>query len=177
VAINPYASPAEAGGYDRQPFGIGVWRDGSLLVMHQKAELPRFCIHTGESAVGGREYVLVWKPPGAIFTTSKPVLIPLCRACARQFLRLRLQVFSAIGLAAVGAGMAFATPLLGNWNSMVPIVGVGVVIFSILYGLYALGMNGRSLIVVHSHGDYLWLQNVHPEFLQRLPDWPPSQTV
>ena len=32
TSINPYASPAEAGGYDdRQPFGVGVWRDGGLL--------------------------------------------------------------------------------------------------------------------------------------------------
>jgi hypothetical protein len=173
--INPYASPAEAGGYnDRQRFGIGVWRDGPLLVMHQKAELPRFCIHTGEPAVGGREYVLVWKPQGAIFTTSKPVMIPLCRKCANQFLRLRLQVFAAIGLAAIGGGLVFSAPLLNGWTEIGALAGVGVLIFAILYGLYALGMNSRQLTVVRSEGDYLWIAEVHSGLLRQVPDWPPK---
>ena len=176
MEINPYASPAEAGGYDRKPFGIGVWRDGPLLVMHQKAELPRFCIHTGEPAVGGREYLLAWKPPGAIFTTSKPVLIPLCRACIRQFLRLRVQIFGAIAVGIAGAGLVFSTPFFGNWDQTVALTGLGLVIFAILYGLYALGVNSRALIVVHSQGDYLWLRDVHPGLLQQVPVWPPSGT-
>ena len=88
--------------------------DDGLLVMHQNAELPRFCVHTGEPAVAGREYVLVWKPPGAIFTTSKPVLIPLCRTCIRQFLRLRAQMFAALGLGVVAGGLMLAAALLGS---------------------------------------------------------------
>ena len=174
MEINPYASPAEAGGYDRQPFGIGVWRDGPLLVMHQKAELPRFCVHTGEPAVGGREYVLVWKPPGAIFTTSKPVLIPLCRACIRQFLRLRAQLVMALGLAVVAGGLVFAAALFDEWTWIAVMTGLCLGTFAVLFGLYALGTNSRSLLVVRSQGDYLWLQDVHPGLLQHVPVWPPS---
>ena len=172
--LNPYASPAEAGGYDRQPFGVGVWRDGPLLEMHQKAELPRFCIHTGEPAVGGREYVLVWKPPGSIFTTSKPVLIPLCRNCVRQFLRLRVQIFAALGLGIAGGGVILAGAFFGIWPGTLALAGLGLVMFAILYGLYALGINSRALLVVHAQGEYLWLREVHPDFLRRLPPWPPT---
>jgi len=146
MEINPYASPAEAGGYDRQPFGVGVWRDGPLLVMHQKAELPRFCIHTGEPAVGGREYVLAWKPPGAIFTTSKPVLIPLCRKCVRQFLRLRVQVFAALGLGTAGGGVVLAGAFFGSWPGALALMGLGLLMFAILYGLAQLGLPQRILI-------------------------------
>jgi len=48
--INPYASPQEAGGYEgRTPYGVGVWRDGRLLVMHKDAKLPPICIHSGHA--------------------------------------------------------------------------------------------------------------------------------
>lgn len=174
VEINPYTSPAEAGGYDRQPFGVGVWRDGPLLVMHQRVELPRFCIHTGEPAIGGREYVLAWRPPGGIFTTSRPIFIPLCRACAGQFQRLRLQVFASVALASASAGLMFVGGALGDWPIAFFLVGLGLVGFAILYFLYALGINSRELIVVHSHGEYLWVREAHPEFLSRLPPWPPT---
>jgi len=40
--------------------------------------------------------------------------------------------------------------------------------------LYALGTNSRALLVVHAQGEYLWLQEVHPDFLNRLPPWPPT---
>jgi hypothetical protein len=173
--INPYASPIVPD--PPLPFaeaGVGVWRDGGHLVMHQKAELPRYCIHTGEPAVGGREYVLAWKPPGALFTTSKPILIPLCRGCIRQFLRLRTQVFAAFALGIVGAGIIFSTAFVGDWAQIAALSGVGLVAFAILYGLYALGTHSRALFVVRSQGDYLWLQDVHPDLLKRLPPWPPS---
>ena len=173
--INPYASPAEAGGYDdRQPFGVGVWRDGGLLVMHQNAELPRFCVHTGEPAVGGREYVLIWKYPGSVFTSSKAVLIPLCRKCIREFLRLRAQSFVGLGLAVLGLLLMFAASTLEEWG-FVAVVGTLVFGgFGVLLWLHAYWTLGRPLSVVHAQGDYLWLQDVHPGLLQHVPVWPPS---
>lgn len=175
MEINPYASPAEAGGIDRQPFGVGVWRDGPLLVMHQKAGLPRFCIHTGEPAVGAREYVLAWRPTGAIFTTSRSVLIPLCPACARQFQRLRLQVFASLGLIVAGVALTFVGAAFGVWPRPIIVTGLALIALATLYGLYALGTNTRELIVVYAQGEYLWLRGVHPNFLSRLTRWPLSR--
>ena len=173
--INPYASPAAAGGYDdRQPFGVGVWRDGRLLVMHQYAELPGFCVHTGEPAVGGREFVLVWKPSGAIFTTSKSILIPLCPRCIREFLRLRTRSFLGLGLAILALVFLFAAPAMGEWG-FVPVGGTLVLgTIGVLLWIHALWTLGRPLSVVRSQGDYLWLQDVHPGVLKQLPQWPPG---
>jgi hypothetical protein len=173
--VNPYASPAEAGGYDdRRPFGVGVWRDGTFLVMHQNADLPRFCVHTGEPAVGGREYVLIWKQPGAIFTSSKTVLIPLCRQCVRDFQRLRLQSCLALGLAGLVLPLPFAAPMLGERavlaiGGMLVLGTIGVVLW-----VEALWTRRRPLSVARSRGEYLWLQDVHAGLLKQVPPWPPS---
>src|SRR4051812_8779660 len=58
---NPYASPAEAGGYDSQvTAGIGVWCDGKHFVLHRDAAFPPICLKTGEPATRYRKYGLLW---------------------------------------------------------------------------------------------------------------------
>jgi hypothetical protein len=46
--VNPYEAPSVLGPSIRAAeMGIGVWRDGDLIVLHNDAELPPFCIVTG----------------------------------------------------------------------------------------------------------------------------------
>lgn len=142
--------------------------------MHQSAALPRFCVHTGEPAVGGREYVLIWRRPDAFFTSSHTVLIPLCRRCIREFLRLRLRSLAALGLAGVAILLLFTAPMLGEWG-VLAIVGTLVLgTAGVLLWLHALWTLGRPLSVVRSKGEYLWLQDVHTGLLKQVPPWPPS---
>ena len=168
--INPYASPAEAGGYDeRQRLGVGVWRDGRLLVMHQRAVLPRFCVHTGERAVGGRKFI--WKP-GNIFTGARTILIPLCGDCIRDYQRLCLWSFAGFGCGIAGLLVSFAASWLGDWRWVGTVAAVALGVVGALVWVRAVQTLGWRLAVVRIQGDYFWLTEVHPGLLRQLPEWP-----
>lgn len=174
--INPYASPLGVGGYDdRPPPRIGVWRDGGLLVMHKDAELPRFCIHTGEPAVGGRDYELVWKVPGQVFTRQQNVLIPLCRRCIQDYQMLRRRSFLGLGAAALSIWPIIAFPALPVAMQSQPyLLSAGALFLSVTGAalwLHAVWTLGRPLSVSHAWGDHLWLRDVHRDYLTRLPEW------
>jgi hypothetical protein len=66
--LNPYAPPA-APLTDVSPiplqFGIpdGVWRQGKLLVMHKRAQLPPICLKSNQPSTVWLKRKLSWHPP------------------------------------------------------------------------------------------------------------------
>jgi len=175
--VNPYAPPQVPDPILTPDPGIGVWRDGQLLVMHKDAELPRVCIYTGERAVGAREYRLVWKCTGDLFSREKNLYLPLCRRHLRAFAWQRLQSLVGLLLSAVSLLIMLFAPLL------LPVLGDLVFLYVVPPGLL-LGIAGvvmwivsyygtnQPLILVHARGDYLWFGGLHVSFLQALPQSP-----
>ena len=82
--VNPYASPAGAGGYepvlDR---GVGVWRDGDRIVLHQAAALPRICLMTGKPARFGFPLEIAWRAGLEVTTRKLSLYAPLSAAIHR----------------------------------------------------------------------------------------------
>jgi hypothetical protein len=171
--VNPYASSAVAA--DAGP-GIGVWREGPLVVMHKDATLPRMCIQTGLPAVGTREFQAVWKGEGDLLSSAKHLQLPLSREPLRAFARARLQSLVGLALAVVVLIVCFMTPVLsqlGDWvlpAVLLPSLALGAV------GIGLVWVNYRTLSeplkVVYAYGPYLWLGGAHPAFLDHLPPWP-----
>ncbi len=174
VEINPYAAPLVPSG----PWtpGVGVWREGPLLVLHKDAELPRICIHTGEPAAGARDFYIAWKRPGDLLSRGRHLYLPLRYDLLHAFARQRLQSLVGLAMAALALLAMFSLPLLsglGDWVFLAVVlpglaVGfVGVTLWWVNYGSLS-----EPLKVVFSAGDYLWLAGPSPAYLDRLPAWP-----
>jgi hypothetical protein len=90
--INPYAPSAiPEPMVQRADRGIGVWRDGSDLVMHPQAELPRFCLLTGEKARYGYLVKIAWGYPLGFSQRTLGLYVPLSEKVHRLCLRRRWQ--------------------------------------------------------------------------------------
>src|SRR4051794_17510912 len=84
--INPYESPAEAGGYNAAaPAVISVWRDDKLLVIHPQATLPAFCIQTGQPAERFVRCVVSWHYPIDWNTRRLEIDVPFSESGYRDF--------------------------------------------------------------------------------------------
>src|SRR4051812_11182214 len=91
AGLNPYESPAAAGGYFSDELeGVDVWRDGKNLVMHQRAQLPSFCIKTGQPAERFLPFKLRWYYPIDWSTRRLRVQVPFCDRAYRASRRKRL---------------------------------------------------------------------------------------
>src|SRR5262245_20300823 len=108
--INPYASPTIPGGYDPSGVpGVGVWRDGEMLVVHSQATLPFICIETGEPAFGYRAFVLDWTYSFDLWRRQQQLLLPLSKNAYRSF-RIRENVANlVIVLPIIALVIAFLT--------------------------------------------------------------------
>jgi hypothetical protein len=172
-ALNPYASPAEVGGYDAEaPAGIGVWRDGQLVVVHRKAAFPSVCIFTGRPAERCRRYGLVWSHGPFDWTTRRLYLhVPLSAAPYRAYRRRSL-----LGtLALLGPFVLLVLLLLVLSNdpfiqtlrrlSMVLLLA-GFLVWAILRW-----WDGQPLRFVRFRKPYFWLAGANESFLVQLPPW------
>ena len=168
--INPYAAPAEAGGYDSQsPAGIGVWRDGYYVVMHRAAPFPPVCIFSGQPAERYRRYALLWYYP-IDWTTRRLILhVPLCEEAFQQY-RLRWRLGTAAILLPVlltGALLYLAGHRADGWLcSMMLVCLIGILFWGGLRW-----WDGQPLRFVRVRGQYLWLSGADPKFVVQLPPW------
>jgi hypothetical protein len=83
--VNPYQAPATiCDAVDEQGPGVGVWRDGDLLVMHPQAVHPPFCIESGEPASMRRKFALLWSYPMDWSKRKLYLQLPLSGAANRR---------------------------------------------------------------------------------------------
>ncbi|WP_425617168.1 hypothetical protein NA78x_000839 [Anatilimnocola sp. NA78] len=177
---NPYASPA---GPNEQPDpGIGSWRDGRYLVMHMNAELPHYCITTGEAADGARELVLSWRAPGDLLSRTHQFWLPQARKYRLEYARQK--GISKLGLGLMGLvpiTVVFGIPALLNvvpdgrqdvWVALLMILTLLVGLAGMALWLRALFTARPPLKHVNSWRDYVWFEGAHPNFLAHLPQWP-----
>lgn len=171
--LNPYESPKA----DTSLIGpgIGVWRQGNLVVMHFDAELQRVCINTGAEAAGAREHRLIWRPPGGVLTREKNLWLPLCRAHLEAYRRSR--IISLVGPMLSACCILFMFVVSKLWRGMddrmIFIFGPALIlaIIGVVMWLVTYFQNWKPLRVVGAKDDYLWLA-VHPRVASGLPEWP-----
>lgn len=169
--INPYASPAGAGGYAPQlDCGVGVWRDGPLLVIHREAALPPICLKTGEAGVRWRRFDVIWTYPIDWSGRRLRLQIPMCNAAFRGYRRCWW-----IGVLSVAIPAILSLQAALIWAKEMP-----AAVVSFLIGLWVCGglcclvthwMIGTPLRFVRVRGQHLWLAGASREFLNQLPVW------
>jgi hypothetical protein len=191
---NPYAPPKAAPPpfpMYQQPYPggdplFGLFRQGNVLVMHRSAPLPDRCIKSNEPANGRTlRRTLRWHPPlvylallvnllvyvvlAAILTKTATIQIGLTE---RWIAKRRMVMAIAWLLALVGVGMFFGSfPLMDPQSGVGPFVMLGGILVGIggaIYGILAARLVYPSKIT----DTHIWLNGVHPDFLNGLPNWP-----
>ena len=182
---NPYAPPVTVSPFADMEAAksTGLWRKGTVLVMHKRAQLPARCVKSNEPAKGRLKRVLYWHHPAIYLSILISIWIYIILALAlrksatiyiglsnewfrkrRRAIRIGwLSVLAGIGIFVVGIVSIDRTPALG-W-----LIGIGVLVllFGAIYGLIA----ARMVVAQRISDDYVWLKGVHPEYLAGLPEW------
>jgi hypothetical protein len=165
AGLNPYESPAVADGrFSDELAGVGIWRDGKNLVMHQRAQLPRICIKTGQPAERFLPFKLRWYYPIDWSTRKLRVEVPFCDAAYRASRRKRL-----IGTVILVCTIVF---LVGSQLLLMINRPQGLFMLLASCGFAAGGMlRSPPLKFVRVRGEYLWFSGAGNGFLAKLPDW------
>jgi hypothetical protein len=180
--FNPYAAPKEQSlAYSGDIDVAGAWCDGNLLVVTKGYDLPDRCLKCNEPAGGWRlKRTFSWHPPilyvliiaslliyvivALIVRHTGKLAVPLCPR-HRQIRRQAIIVGWLSSL--LGLAVMIASVVPRETNPILLILGAGLLLFGILYGLL------RSQTVVPSKIDKqrIWLRKVDPEFLAELPPY------
>jgi hypothetical protein len=188
---NPYAAP-KTENPPREPHRdktCQAWRDNKLLVMRNGAELPDHCLKCGASAEGHRfSRTLYWRRP--IYYLILVLINPIIYIVVYFFVRWEAYVTVglcprhrknraraiALGWLAALAGLVFIIAqaeltdpqyIPGPLRLALIIAGVVLVLGGIIGGV------AGSQVLVARRIDYyfVWLANVSPAYLAKLPDW------
>ncbi len=167
---NPYAPSAVVDPREElAEAGVGVWRDGGLLVMHRAAQLPAICLKTGQPATRWFPFQLAWGR--ALFSISREKLhLRLPMSERRHYLAARHWVLLGLGLVLLLALVGFAPFLhwLADRDQAIFIFGIG----SLMVTLVLTGVSlGEPVQLRRARGDYLWLSGASEKFLAQLPAW------
>jgi hypothetical protein len=176
--LNPYAAPECVDSLPTDVFG--AWRDGSMLVVHKQANLPRVCVVTGQPAAGARDQLLVWKSPGEFLSRQTHLMVPLCRKDLERYKFARRLIVSSWMLGGAALGTLVLRLLVLTNDSLTQSTLSGVASLAAVGGFAAwmgyLATNREPLTVAMGRGDYVWLAGAHRGFLQRLPPWTDDET-
>lgn len=161
--------------------GGGPWRDGKVVVNLKGAPMPDACFKCGAPASMRVKKKLSWHPPFyyvlivvalllyvlvALFVRkSATVFIPLCAGCAKRHNRRTAMVWSML-VAAIGLFVLAGTVLDGEPAVTVVIIGVGLVVFDLIWVM-------ATQLVVPDKIDrtHVRLGKAGAGFLEKLPQW------
>jgi hypothetical protein len=170
VEINPYAPSAIPEPLVRPTdLGIGVWRDGTEIVLHPLAELPRFCLVTGRPARYGYPVKIAWSYPVDYRWRTLRLYVPLAAEVHHLCQRQRWTAIGSFVAAAVVAGLVmYRHDLTGPAGIAVALlalalVGVAAFYFYVQYSQF--------LYFGSKEGVYFRLRGADPRFLDKLLEW------
>lgn len=171
--VNPYAPSAVAAPYSgASELGVGVWRDGNLLVMHRDATLPAICLKTGAPASHWLVQKIGWQDSWFAITSHQYELrLPL--SARRYWLATRLRWWL-LGLGAVAILLLVVVGMqldrlpdgISPRQSIFGVASLAVTLFVVAYNV------GTAVTPRRFRGDYIWLSGADSRFLAQLPPWP-----
>ena len=168
--VNPYASPTTTSPDGTGP-GVGVWRDGPLLVFHLHASLPLRCVYTNEPCDLRRtqslSYTEPWKPipKAARFDYGVASNVESQDSRKKTIAGICFILSAAICIGIVNlAGPNSAAQEWLHW----PLLVFGLIGFISLVFV----VNKKQLKYARFEKSYLWLKGAGPAFLDSLPEWP-----
>ncbi len=190
--FNPFASPA----YGGSPFQTGavpdlvieehagLWREGSLLVMHRNARLPDRCVKSNQPAHGRLRRKLQWHHPAIYLLILVALLIYVIVAIVMTkratiyiglseewFVRRRRAIATAWLMALAGIGSFVGGIALVDQHPQAGwliLLGLVLVLAGAVWGIVKATLVTPKRIT----DEHIWLKGVHPDFLAELPRLP-----
>jgi len=165
--VNPYESPAGAGGYKDDSYrGVGVWRDRELVVMHKDARLPPICVTTGEPMTFYERVELLRS-----FSTRRLSLdVPQGSAYSRRLRTWRTPAsLTVVFFVVVSLTFLLMRPALSPW--MVRVTGAILIGAGAAYTIASHFLFKCPLAIVRARENYFWLSGADSRFLAQLPEW------
>jgi predicted RNA-binding Zn-ribbon protein involved in translation (DUF1610 family) len=175
-------------GPDGRPV-FGVWREGKLLVMEPGGQLPYVCVRTNQPAdewlacrlstrprpfwlilmvVSGPCGLFLYLVVGLLLRRRIDVRVGLCR---ERLERRRRGAGAALFVFAAGAAIVIAgvfAPRPPDWGDWLILAGFSVIAVGALIRVYAV----HVVYAVRITDDLAWIAGVHPDVLDRLPEFP-----
>jgi len=168
--LNPYAAPASMGEYDVElPPGIGIWRDGNCLVIHEQASFPLRCLLTNEPQEERVLQTLTWSYPIDWSSRRTEIRFGLSQSALATIHRQRMIALIVAGISLSLLAVLFITGLMDRF-------GNGWLIFflvTLIIAALKISWDRKGLLVFQSAKQkYLWLKGAKRPFLESLPQWP-----
>lgn len=167
---NPYAAPAGVGEYRPTGPGIGVWRNGELVVLHESVNFPERCIWTNQETK--RRFQQYFTHGDWIGINSKTIPFDYSfSAEARQ--KVAGNVLASLGMFA--ASFAFLIGLFALERNDIANLTWRCPIFMItmMVGFGMMLRYSRSpLSLIHHEQKYYCIRGAKEPFLRSLPKWP-----
>lgn len=167
--INPYAPPSVPDPLLRPDPGVGVWRDGTLLVLHCDAVLPPICV---KSARPASEWIDVTLP------SIDMLILGQTKTVFRVPLSSRTQWMRSYGAAIALALAIYAMVMVPfTWGAGPPPrqplgLFTGACIVTALICVLQAIMLRQVISFVRLKGNYFWFAGAHRRYLAQLPPWP-----
>jgi hypothetical protein len=167
--INPYASPSVPDPLVRPDPGVGVWREGTLLVVHRDAVLPPICVKSGRPA---SEWIEVTLPAIDMLNLGQTKTVFRVPLSARARWMRSYGASFALVLAVIAAVLIPFTWAVGP-PPLEPLgLFTGTCIVTALICVLQAIMLRQVISFVRLKGSYFWFSGAHRRFLAQLPPWP-----
>lgn len=161
---NPYAAPTAVDVVNQEPPpGVGMWCDGSSLVMHQRALFPARCLITG--AYTGKRYRQIVVCKNGLASRTMTADFGLAPPEKRRLWWRRL-----LAMAVCFAPFVLLILIPYEQTRFIAFFGIMVICGPMLIVLDI--TVGRLLKFEKAERSYYWLRGAGKPFLDTLPQWP-----
>ncbi|WP_425619264.1 hypothetical protein NA78x_003002 [Anatilimnocola sp. NA78] len=168
--LNPYAAPVSTGEYEVDlPPGVGIWRDGNCVVVHERARFPSRCLFTNEPEAERLLQTITWSYPIDWSSRKSTFSYGICQSALRKIRRQQIIALAVSGVSFLLLVLLFTSGFLDPNNNGWLVFFLAVLTIAAL----KISWDRKGLLVFQSiKQKYFWLKGPKRPFLDSLPKWP-----
>lgn len=166
--LNPYAAPTGVDEYRPEGPGVGAWRNGELVVIHESVNFPERCIWTNQATNRRFQQSFTYGP--WVFSSTIPFEYSFSAEALRK---VTGNMLASLGM--VAASLVILTAIFALQANHVAYFTWLSPIFMItmMIGVGMLFRYSRSpLSLIHHEQKYYCIRGAKEPFLKSLPKWP-----
>jgi hypothetical protein len=168
--LNPYAAPLGVDEYRPEGPGVGAWRNGELVVIHESVDFPERCIWTNQATNRRFQQKFTWANWGGLFSSTIPFDYSFSAEATRKVVS---NVLAAAGMVAASLLILTALFMLERRGILYLTWLSPIFMITMMIGVGMLFRYSRSpLSLIHHEQKYYCIRGAKEPFLKSLPKWP-----